>query len=69
MSGGIEIPDKETAIALNTLARHQAIRRLYQDILFDLQVCEIEGLDKTEYISERKKALDFAISAAEKGET
>ena len=26
------------------------IERLYKDILFDLQVCEIEGWDKTEYI-------------------
>lgn len=38
--------------ALNTLARHQMIERLYRDILIDMTVCEIEGWDKMEYINE-----------------
>lgn len=29
--------------ALNTLARHRMIERLYRDILIDITVCEIEG--------------------------
>lgn len=35
---------------LNDLARHKMILRLYQDILIDLTVCDIEGWDKKEYI-------------------
>lgn len=31
-------------------ARHQMIARLLADISMDLQVCELEGWDKTEYI-------------------
>ncbi len=38
--------------ALNTLARHRMIERLYRDILIDMTVCEIEGWDKMEYINE-----------------
>ena len=50
MSGGVIIPDKETAKALNNLARHQAIIRLLADIRMDMEICEIEGWDKTEFI-------------------
>jgi hypothetical protein len=32
------IPDKETAKALNDLARHKAIVRLLADILIDLEI-------------------------------
>lgn len=38
--------------ALNTLARHRMIERLYRDILIDMTVCEIEDWDKMEYINE-----------------
>ena len=41
---------KETARALNDLARHQKIAELYADIRADMKVCEIEGWDKLEYI-------------------
>lgn len=41
---------KETARVLNDLARHQQIVRLEQDILMDMQICEVEGWDKMEYI-------------------
>ena len=50
MSGGVIIPDKETAKALNNLARHQAIIRLLADIRIDMEICEIEGWHKTEFI-------------------
>ena len=44
-------PDEKRACKLlNDAARHQMIERIYRDILFDMQVCEIEGWDKTEYI-------------------
>lgn len=39
-----------TAKALNNLARHKMIHRVLADIVVDMQICEIEGWDKTEYI-------------------
>lgn len=50
--------DRKEARALNELARHQAITRLYAEILIDMQVCEIEGWDKTEFI----KKIESLIS-------
>ena len=44
--------DPETRKAMNRLARHKMILRLYQDILIDLTICELEGWDKMEYINE-----------------
>lgn len=58
MSGGLIIPDKETAKALNDLARHTAILRILKDVRIDLEICEIEGWDKMEYIKQLKKLLD-----------
>ena len=52
------IPDKDTARALNDLARHTAIVRILNDIRMDMEICEIEGWDKTEYIKQLKKLLD-----------
>lgn len=36
---------------LQELARHRMITFLYADILADMQVCEIEGWDKLEYVT------------------
>ena len=58
MNGGLIIPDKKTANALNDLARHTAIVRILNDIRMDMEICEIEGWDKTEYIKQLKKLLD-----------
>jgi hypothetical protein len=58
MSGGLIIPDKKTAKALNDLARHTAIVRILADIRVDLMICEIEGWDRAEYINQLKKLLD-----------
>ena len=60
MSGGVIVPDKQTAKALNDLARHQNILRLLSDIRADMMVCEIEGWDKLEYIRMIREALSFA---------
>ncbi len=49
---------KENARALNDLARHQQIARLYQDILIDLYICEVEGWDKMEYINMLKDLIN-----------
>lgn len=48
----------EISVALQQLARHQMITLLYRDILQDMAVCEIEGWDKTEYISELQCLLN-----------
>ena len=58
MNGGMIIPDKETAKALNDLARHKAIVRLLADIRIDLEICELEGWDKTDYINRLKALLN-----------
>lgn len=42
---------------LNELARKSFIHRLLKEIMFDLMVCELEGWDKKEYISQIKQLL------------
>lgn len=37
---------------LNTLARERMKRKLLADILFDMEVCRIEGWDVLEYLGE-----------------
>ena len=58
MNGGVIIPNEDTARALNDLARHEAIVRVLNDIRMDMEICEIEGWVKTEYIKQLKKLLD-----------
>ena len=50
--------DPETRKALNDLARHKTITRLYANILVDMQICEIEGWDALEYIRELKDLIN-----------
>lgn len=38
--------------ALNCLAREQAKEKLLRDVLFDLNVCKLEGWDAKEYLDE-----------------
>ena len=54
----IVLQSKECAKPLNDFARHQMIVRLYQDILLDMAICEIEGWDKLEYLRELKELID-----------
>lgn len=58
MNGGVIIPDKDTARTLNDLARHQAIVRILNDIRIDMEICEIEGWDKTEYLNLIRQLLN-----------
>lgn len=58
MNGYVSIPDKQTAKALNDLARHKAILRLLNDIRIDMEVCEIEGWNKLEYINQLKAVVN-----------
>jgi hypothetical protein len=47
----------EAGIALNRLAREQMKARLLADIAVDLKVCELEGLDPSEYVRELRQML------------
>ena len=58
MNGGVIIPDEDTARVLNDLARHKAIVRLLNDIRMDMEICEIEGWDKNEYLNLLKQLLN-----------
>ena len=58
MNGGVAIPDKDTAKALNDLARHTAIVRILNDIRMDMEICEIEGWDKNEYLNLIRQLLN-----------
>lgn len=48
----------ETRKQFNKLAREALKLRIYQDILADMQVCELEGWDKTEFIRELQQMLN-----------
>ena len=58
MNGGLIIPDEDTARALNDLARHKAIVRILNDIRMDMEICEIEGWDKNEYLNLIRQLLN-----------
>ena len=46
------IPDTpETRRRFNDLARHNFIVKMYAEILADMQVCELEGWGKMEFIN------------------
>lgn len=46
------------AYAVQMLARHQLIEKLLADILFDAQVCAIEGWDAREFPRMIRKAME-----------
>ncbi len=47
-------PSKEA----NKLARAKMIRKLLADIMVDLQICELEGWDKKEYLQELQDIIN-----------
>lgn len=53
LTGGQEARRK-----LNRLARERMKQCLLADVLTDLQVCELEGWDKLEYIAELRDMLN-----------
>lgn len=67
MKGVLLDGNPQTPMALNNLARMQAITRLEADILQDMMVCDIEGWDKTEYIRQLYGLLDYFMDGL-KGE-
>jgi len=58
LNGVFIIPNKDTARALNDLARHKAIVRILNDIRMDMEICEIEGWDKKEYLNLIRELLN-----------
>ena len=68
MNGGVIIPNKDTARALNDLARHKMIVRLLDDIRIDLTICEIEGWSKLEYIEILTELINSFAKAERKTE-
>ena len=69
MNGGVIIPDEDTARALNDLARHTAIVRILNDIRMDMEICEIEGFDKNEYLNQIRQLLNSIGGAKQRTET
>ena len=52
-------PDnKETRKKLNQKSREEIKLKLLADIKMDLQICEIEGWNKKEYLNELKELID-----------
>lgn len=49
---GEDVGKPDAGVALNRLAREQMKRRLLADVLVDMQVCQLEGIDHTEYVGE-----------------
>ena len=62
---GIELTGDKAPRKLQELARHQIIVKLYNDILVDMQVCEIEGWDKMEFILQIQEAINSLGRAKE----
>lgn len=57
--GGANPPNpKELGVKLNRLAREQFKKKLLLDIMQDLTVCKLEGIDPKEYITELKNEID-----------
>ena len=48
----------DTPYQLQRLARLEMITKLEADILMDMQVCEVEGWDKMEYINQLKQLIN-----------
>lgn len=48
----IQLTGDGASYALNRLAREQIKTKLLADIRTDLMICELEGWDRTEYLTE-----------------
>ena len=53
--------DSDSRRALQVLARQQLIRRLLADILFDINVCRLEGWDWREFPLEIIKVVTEVV--------
>lgn len=50
--------DEHTRRTFNRLGREEMKRKLLNDILVDLTICELEGWDKLEYLDEIKQLIN-----------
>ena len=50
--------DEETRKQYNRFARETMKYRLLRDIRVDLQICELEGWSKTEYLDELREMIN-----------
>lgn len=55
--------DTDTRIALQRLAREQTKQRLLQDVLFDINVCRLEGWNWREYLKELINLLEGCMDS------
>lgn len=53
--------DEECRRVLNDLARKKVQEKLLQDIIFDMNVCKLEGWDHREYLFELENLIDRLI--------
>ena len=60
--------DSQDAYAVQTLARHQAIRRLLSEVSMDIQVCRLEGWNPYEFIVMLETELANIRHERDKGE-
>lgn len=63
MHSVITVGDKETAKAINDLARLKTKEMILKDLAVDLMVCKIEGYDHKQYIGELKTLIDDVYSS------
>ena len=54
------------AKALNECARQSMIARLLTDLLIDMQVCDLEGWEKKDYIRQLHEEIDQLYQKIEK---
>ena len=59
---------KEERYQYNQNCRHMTIARLYKEILFDMEICKIEGWDSMEYIRMIRKAVNGIAKRRESNE-
>lgn len=53
----IDMVNKETRLALQKLAREQLKRRILQDVLFDINICKLEGWNPSTFVLELENLL------------
>lgn len=63
MHSVITVGDKETAKAINDLARLKTKEMILKDLAVDLMICKIEGYDHRQYINELKTLIDDVYSS------
>ena len=53
-----KIINKDVSIPYNQFCREKVKEALLRDLVIDLEVCKLEGLDHKQYITELKQIID-----------